>query len=149
MTPRSTTAWHLAKRFAAAKAKADEATADADKLKVLLRSECSAMSAQEAEPFSDGDMFRFPAGSLGEVTVTKSDPDPLPPLDPARFLAAVGPEGFFRFIDGEQLKVPYKAFRAGDWTRAVEAEEYAHNDLPTGTPPKVKAWAVELVPAKK
>lgn len=79
-----------------------------------------------------------------KLTVTRSEPAPNPPLDAVRFLAAVGPDNFFRFCT--VAKVASKDFDAEEWTRAVTAEEFTNDILLDclAKAPAQKAWSVGI-----
>ncbi len=111
-------------------------------LKPLIRVATAALAPDVAEPITEGMTVSVPVRG-GHVTISKTEAAP-PPLDPGKFLGKFGPDMFFRFIDVDQVTVPSKAFRAGEWTRAVAAEEVSNQDMQDclGPKPEPKEWSV-------
>ncbi len=137
----------LADRFLGVKEEADTVNAELDALKKDLRAAVKALDEDDLPTGVDldGGTFYLTGRRSGRgVTVSKSDEDPVQPLVAARFLAAVGPEQFFRFIRAADLTIPSKAFREDEWTRAQVAEEVTEIDLASslGAAPKPRAWSV-------
>lgn len=126
--------------FRATKRTYDVTKKHLDRLKTAIRKMTKAM---ESDLELDGSTYYIPLGDEGPpLKVTRSDDDPVPPIDPQKFLSAVGSEEFFRFIHLET--VPANAFDAEEWTRAVTGEEYTNQTLQDclGEAPSPKAWSV-------
>ncbi len=136
----------LADEFIGTKIEFDAVQIELDDLKVKLRAATADLDEDHLPPGVevDGGTFYIDSSYKERVTVSKSDEDPVQPLVAARFLAAVGPEEFFRFIRAADLKIPSKAFREDEWTRAMEVEEVTDGDLDQalGAAPKPRAWSV-------
>ncbi len=114
-------------------------------LKVAIRELAKGLE-DDLQPTLDGSTYYIDLDAEGshQLKVTRSDDEPTPPVDPQKFLAAVGPEAFFRFVKLETM--PAKAFDATEWTRAVTEEEYTNQTLQDclGEAPDPKAWSVAV-----
>jgi len=129
--------------FRAKKAAYDKLEKEIKALKVEIREVTEALGDMPALA-TEGPTSHITLDDGPKLTVTRSEPEPTPPLDAVRFLAAVGPEQFFRFC--VVTKVASKDFDAEEWTRAVQAEEFTNDILVDclGKAPNAKAWSVGI-----
>ncbi len=129
--------------FRATKKLYDDLDAEIKVLKADIR-ECTEGLGDMPALATEGPTSHIKLDDGPKLTVTRSEPEPMPPLDATRFLAAVGPESFFRFCTVS--KVPSKDFDSEEWTRAVIAEEFTNQTLLDclGKAPAQKAWSVSI-----
>ena len=129
--------------FRAKKAAFDKLDVEIKVLKAEIR-ECTEGLGNMPALATEGLTSHITLDDGPKLRVTRSEPAPNPPLDAPRFLAAVGPENFFRFCTVP--KVASKDFDAEEWTRAVAAEEFTDDILLDclGKAPATKAWSVGI-----